>query len=108
MRSRYAAYALQLADYIIQTTHPSNSSYSNDVRMWRREILQFCSGTRFEGLKVVEFVDGRDKAIVTFTAYLKQGRDGSSRDATFTEKSDFVKVGERWLYTSGTLVPTIS
>lgn len=94
MRSRYAAYALGLADYIIQTTHPENSSYSLDFSKWKREILQFSQNTEFVGLKILEFVDGEQVASVTFTAYLKQQGD----DATFTEKSYFKKVKERWLY----------
>ena len=103
MRSRYSAYALQLAEYIIKTTHPDNPSYSTNSQMWKREILQFTSSTQFEGLKIIEFIDGHDKATVVFTAYLRQGRDGSSHNATFTEKSIFVKIGEEWLYKSGTL-----
>lgn len=94
MRSRYAAYALHLADYIIDTTHPENPSYSNKRAEWRKEILQFSQTTSFEGLKILEFIDGEKTATVTFTASLKQG----GRDTTFTEKSQFAKVNGHWLY----------
>ena len=97
MRSRYSAYALKLADYIIQTTHPLNPSYNLHFEEWKRAILHFCETTRFEGLKIVEFVDGENKATVTFTAHLKQ----QGKNASFTEESSFEKVGERWLYKEG-------
>lgn len=97
MRSRYAAYALGLADYIMATTHPDNPAYTADVKTWKQNILEFSKNTRFEDLKILEFIDGPQNAYVTFTAYLKQ----SGRDATFTEKSYFVKEGARWLYHSG-------
>ncbi len=94
MRSRYAAYALHLADYIVATTHPDNPAYSPDSSSWKKEILRFSHNTSFVGLKIVEFIDGAKSAYVTFTAYLKQ----NGQDATFTEKSHFVKVGGRWFY----------
>lgn len=97
MRSRYTAYALKLADYIIQTTHPRNPSYNLNFQEWRQAILHFCENTRFEGLKIVEFVDGEKVATVTFTAHLKQG----GQNASFTEKSTFEKVDKRWLYKDG-------
>lgn len=94
MRSRYAAYAKKLADYIIHTTHPANPSYTLDLPKWRSDILQFCAKTAFTGLDILEFIDGENKASVTFTAHLVQ--DG--RDATFTEKSAFERVHGKWLY----------
>ena len=39
MRSRYSAYALHLADYIMQTTHPHNRAYLSDKERWKKEIL---------------------------------------------------------------------
>jgi SEC-C motif-containing protein len=97
MRSRYSAYALGLADYIIVTTHKNNPSYTKDLKSWKKGILEFSQNTLFEGLKIVEFIDGENEAFVIFTAYLKQG----DNDVSFTEKSRFLKVGDRWLYESG-------
>ena len=92
MRSRYSAYAKGLASYIVATTHPSSPA-SNLA-----SILQFCQETKFQGLKIVEFIDGENTAYVTFIATLKQG----GHDASFKEKSLFKKVNGRWLYLSGT------
>lgn len=97
MRSRYAAYALRLADYIMQTTHPLNRSYLIDQERWKKEILSHYGNTEFYGLSILEFIDGSSEAYVTFTAQLRQ----KNRDVSFTEKSRFLKVGNRWLYESG-------
>ncbi|MDB6081181.1 MAG: YchJ family protein domain [Chlamydiia bacterium] len=98
MRSRYSAYANKLAAYIIQTTHPESPAYNNNLEQWKDEILQFCKSTDFQNLTILECIDGENEAFVTFTAHLKQ----KSRDATFTEKSKFLKVAHQWLYHSGT------
>ncbi len=92
MRSRYAAYALGLADYIIQTTHPTNPHFSNN----REEILRFSKETKFKDLTIHEWVDGETIAFVTFTAHLEQ----KGRDVSFTEKSRFVKEEGIWKYQS--------
>ncbi len=99
MRSRYSAYALQLADYIIATTHPDNPQYSSNQKQWKEDILKFTNMTAFEGLKILEFIDGEQKAWVTFTAKLKQ----QGQDVSFTEKSAFEKVNGKWLYKNGTV-----
>jgi SEC-C motif-containing protein len=97
MRSRYSAYALHLADYIIHTTHPDNPHYQIDRNKWRGEILNFSKMTYFEKLEILDFSPGEEKALVTFTAHLKQ--NGS--DATFTEQSQFEKYQGRWVYYNG-------
>lgn len=94
MRSRYSAYALNLADYIIDTTHRDHPDFSNDRTHWKSDIESFCTHTRFDQLKIREFVDGQETAYVKFTAFLRQG----NADATFTERSTFVKEDGRWLY----------
>lgn len=100
MRSRYSAYALKLADYIIATTHPKNAQYFDDKEKWRKEILQFANSTDFENLKILDFIKGEEESIVTFTAYLKRG----NLDITFTERSYFEKMGEKWLYKKGEIL----
>lgn len=96
MRSRFAAYALGLTDYLIQTTHPDNPAYSSNKLKWKEEILLFCHSTQFEGLEIVEFNEGLQEAYVTFNAYLSQnGINGS-----FREKSKFLKINGSWFYHS--------
>lgn len=93
MRSRYSAFALGLADYIMATTHPNNPDYTHDKERWRENILDFSHTTRFIGLKILEFVDGEDEAFVSFEAFLESG--------VLKEKSRFLKVAGKWLYESG-------
>lgn len=97
MRSRYSAYALNLCDYIIETTHPEHPEYCDDRQQWKSDIERFCTQTRFDQLKIREFIDGKNTAFVTFTAFLRQ----ADQDASFTEKSIFVFENGRWLYKSG-------
>jgi SEC-C motif-containing protein len=94
MRSRYSAFSLGLADYIMATTHPDNPDYTQQQESWRESILNFSQTSRFLGLKIREFIDGENEAFVTFEAMLDSG--------ILKEKSRFLKVEERWLYESGT------
>ncbi len=100
MRSRYSAYALHLADYIMQTTHPHNRAHLSDKERWKKEIMGHYKNTDFYDLKITDFIDGPKEAYVTFTAYLRQG----NRDVSFTEKSRFLKIDNQWLYESGTII----
>ena len=96
MRSRYSAFALGLAEYIMATTHPNNSDYTEETERWRKSILNFSQTTRFLGLKIGEFSDGKEEAFVTFEAIL----DGGS----LCEKSRFLNVEGKWLYESGEFI----
>jgi SEC-C motif domain protein len=100
MRSRYSAYALQKAAYIIKTTHPKNKNFTLDFKKWEAQILLFCKTTQFTGLEIVDFQDGVSQASVSFIARLTQGE----RDASFKECSLFEKLDGRWLYKDGTTV----
>lgn len=94
MRSRYAAYALGLADYIIETTAPDGPQYQPDLEQWRASIALFSQGTAFESLELLATSTDGDEGRVTFRAGLRQ----RGEDASFTEESLFVRRGGRWLY----------
>jgi SEC-C motif domain protein len=99
MRARFSAYARHLTDFIIQTTHPDNPWFVEDQKKWHESIDRFCKGTEFRGLKIHEFVEGEQKAFVTFYAHLIQ----RGKDVSFTECSHFIKIDDQWLYLSGTI-----
>lgn len=101
MRSRYSAYALGLAHYIIHTTHPSHPAFQQDMSKWISEINGFSQQTRFEQLEIIDFTEDGRIAFVTFVAHLKRG----DKDNTFTEKSRFEKIGEKWYYVDGKIIP---
>lgn len=97
MRSRYTAYAGGISEYILATTHPDGPHHSDDRRQWTRDVRAFAEGTDFVGLDVLASDEDGDVGHVTFRAHLRQ--DG--RDASFTERSTFYRVDDRWLYHSG-------
>ena len=99
MRSRYSAYAVHNPDYIIETTHPENLSFSTDIEAWKKSILEFCKKTDFRGLKIHEFVEGNEEAFVTFHAHLQQ----KNKDISFEETSRFIRIKQQWLYHSGNI-----
>ena len=100
MRSRYTAYALNIPDYIIATTHPKNPHYSSDHLSWKREISEFSKNFTFHKLEITDSEEKGLAATVTFTAHISQ----PSCDATFTEKSAFEKVKGKWLYLGAQLI----
>ncbi len=99
MRSRYSAYALNIPDYIVATTHPASPQYSENKFSWKRSIEKFSQSSIFHKLVILDHKEKDTLATVTFTAYISQ----DSHDSTFTEKSYFEKVNHRWFYRSGQL-----
>lgn len=99
MRSRYSAYALSNAEYIIKTTHADNPNRQDDVTRWSKQILKFCTETNFIGLEILEeqFDDSSDEGYVTFKAILL----ADDADASYTERSLFKKHEAYWQYVSG-------
>jgi len=92
MKSRYVAYVVGDSAYIIKTTHPNNSDYTDNIESWRDSIELFSSSTEFLGLEILEFIDGENEAFVTFRAKLSSG--------DMVEKSRFLRVDGKWLYES--------
>ncbi len=97
MRSRYCAYALGLADYILATTHPKGPHHERNRAAWLNEVQRFCESTSFEGLVVSGAREEGDRGMVAFHARLRQ----DEREATLSERSLFLREGGRWLYHSG-------
>ena len=96
MRSRYSAYALGLAPYILDTTDPDGPHARADRAAWAADVLRFCEGTRFVGLEVLEASADGDAGRVRFRATLEQG----GQDASFEEDSLFRRIEGRWVYTA--------
>jgi SEC-C motif-containing protein len=92
MRSRYTAYALGKADYIVQTTHPKSPYFEKDQGNWKRAVLEFCRTTQFLKLEII----ASGENWVHFVAHLKQ-----TEPFLLEEKSDFEKVDGKWLYLKG-------
>ncbi|GGR51084.1 hypothetical protein GCM10008959_10540 [Deinococcus seoulensis] len=84
MRSRYSAYALGNARYVLDTWHPDTRPATLDLR----------DGTRYLGLRV----RGAAGPFVEFTAQLRL--PGGERYA-LRENSEFVQLEGRWVYLDG-------
>ena len=100
MKSRFSAFAVLIADYIIFTTHENNSDYISDLKSWNQDIMNFSKQTRFERLEIVDFIEGEVESFVTFKATLFQ----DNTEKSFIEKSRFLKVEDKWLYIDGQFI----
>jgi SEC-C motif-containing protein len=100
MRSRFAAFAMGLGDYLVETLaaeHP-------DLQLPRDELVRALSRAherrRFMDLRVLEASAEGDRGEVLFYARIfERGEDGS-----FAELSTFRREGEAWRYADGVLV----
>lgn len=100
MKSRYSAFKVGNSDYIIKTTHPSNSDYTKDIISWKNSIEEFSKYSDFKALEIIEFIDSQQEAFVTFKATIFQ----DNQDISFTEKSRFLKENSAWLYVDGEFI----
>ena len=101
MRSRYSAFALQNAAYILETQSDQTAS--------KAALEKDLSETRYTNLIVIETKRGRpyDKTgEVTFVAaYRPAFASADERAGQIHECSQFAKVDGRWIYTTGKHLP---
>ena len=100
MKSRFSAFAVCNNEYIISTTHENNPDFTQDLKSWNNDILNFSQNTRFEKLEILEFIDDKIESFVTFKATLFQDKT----DISFIEKSRFLKVEGIWKYVDGQFI----
>ena len=96
MRSRYAAYALGLVDYVIDTTDPAGTKYKSPRSVWANNLKEWCKTTQFLGLEILSASEN----IVTFKVRLVQ----KGKPSPYIERSVFTKPQGRWLYFDGIMV----
>ncbi|WP_329125672.1 YchJ family protein [Streptomyces sp. NBC_01465] len=91
MRSRYSAFVVQDAAYLLRTWHPTT----------RPPGIEFDAGQRWQGLEILEATEGtafHTKGTVTFRArWTYQGEADS-----LYERSRFERVDGAWVYVDGT------
>ena len=97
MKSRYCAYVLCDADYLIKTTHENNVQFDADFKKWKIDILQYCKSCSFEKLDILSSSEDVNFGFVEFEATFIQ----DEQRFILKEKSKFEKVQNRWLYLSG-------
>lgn len=89
MRSRYTAFVLERAPYLLASWHADH----------RPESVEFVAGARWLGLEVRRFeVTDAKHAVVEFVARQKPSGSAAVR---LHERSRFVHAGGRWLYLDG-------
>ena len=93
MRSRYSAYVVKNADYLLatwyKTTRPNEIDFSNDKTKWQKLVILH---TKKGGVN-------DDKGRVEFNAFYVQ--EGEER--LIHEISRFKKIAGRWFYVDGVL-----
>ena len=89
MRSRYSAFVLELAPYLLATWHGST----------RPASVEFEPGTKWLGLTVKSAQESGDTGEVEFVARYKVGGGSAVR---LHERSRFVRENGRWYYLDGT------
>lgn len=99
MRSRFSAYALGMAEFVLETTHPDSPLQQPDRGQWLGEVIAFSRDTRFLGLEILASSQEGDRGRVHFRARLEQ----EGRDASFEEDSEFRLLDGDWLYFDGSL-----
>ncbi len=89
MRSRYTAFCIQDADYLVQTTHHSTRKFHK-----KNEILAWSKANTWVKLEIISF----DATTVEFKAfYLNE----SLKAQIHHEKSTFILENESWFYIDG-------
>lgn len=97
MRSRYSAFALGEADYLLRTWHPSTRPARLDLdpemRWTGLVIVATEAGGLFDRTGTVEFC----------AQYRVDGGGAERRTGELAERSRFVREGGRWLYLDGVI-----
>ena len=105
MRSRFSAFALQNAAYLLRTLHPTHPDRQRPEAEVLRDLLRAARAFEYRGLAILDEVapDAEGRAQVEFRAQvIDRGRDRS-----FIERSDFFHDGTGWRYLSGKLRPSV-
>lgn len=89
MRSRYSAYVINDAGYLLATTHVSTRVYYS-----RTEIEKWASSNQWIRLQILEVAE----YTVTFKAFFL---DENAVAQVHYEKSTFVKENGKWYYVGG-------
>lgn len=98
MRSRYTAFVLQKAQYLLDTHHPDFRE-SNALQTLKKSF----KNTQWLGLQILDTQQGQTsdtQGIVEFKAHFKT----LGQQQLLHERSSFVKEQGQWFYTNGTII----
>ena len=97
MRSRYAAFALGLGQYLVETLAANHPDRGRPPLELARELGRAHLTQRFMGL---EIFPARPDEVLFHARIFVQGRDHS-----FVELSSFLREADGWHYAAGELLP---
>ena len=89
MRSRYSAYAVHNADYLLETTHISERKYYS-----KKEILKWAAANQWQKLEILSFTENT----VAFNAHFL---DANQKPQVHYEFSTFKFENNAWYYVDG-------
>ncbi len=89
MKSRYSAYATHQADYLLSTTHSSQSKYYS-----KEEILNWATANQWQKLEIISATENT----VEFKAYFL---DENRAKQVHHEFSTFKQENGSWFYVDG-------
>ncbi|WP_422362026.1 YchJ family protein [Reichenbachiella sp.] len=100
MKSRYAAYSIGEAQYLLDTTHKKNrSAYSIEgIEQWSKEN----TWTKLEIVSVEHGSISDDRGLVEFKAHFT---DPVGENQVHHERSSFLKDDGKWYYLDGQINP---
>jgi len=101
MRSRYAAFALGLGDYLVETLAADHPDRALPREALAREFSRLREKQRFLGLEIRETSESGERGEVLFHARIFE----RGQDRSFTERSQFVKEDGAWRYASADVEP---
>lgn len=101
MRSRYAAFALGLGEYLVRTLAAEHPDRALDAVTLARELSQARERQRFLGLRIEEAREDGDRGEVLFFARIFE----RGKDCSFRERSTFRREDGTWRYEGGEIAP---
>jgi SEC-C motif-containing protein len=103
MRSRFSAFAVGDAAYLLRTWHPSTRpaqvDLDHELRWTRLEIVQVVAGGPFDSVGTVEFTAHFRSSAAGQPG--QPGQQGQPRTAALHERSSFVRERGEWFYVRG-------
>jgi SEC-C motif-containing protein len=101
MRSRYAAFALGLGGYLVETLASDHPDRARDEAALVKVLSQAKETQRFLGLAILDATSEGERGEVTFRARIFE----RGADRSFTERSRFCKEDGAWRYEGGDTLP---
>ncbi len=101
MRSRYAAFALGLGAYLIETLAHDHPDRATDREALVHALSRIKDTQRFLGLRIVESSVEGDRGTVVFHARIFE----RGADRSFGERSRFRREEGAWRYEGGDVLP---